>query len=759
MHSSLLLQHLNELQLSRLGEETEAGLWMTSLPCPRAPRREYSLSGQETFNQPIGQWPGEIENSPRRMLLFADGNNQAPETILLSFAQAGSTPGAAQGFKAEAELFARSPYKEYVWERHLLRLQWGKNSIGLAMGLKTEGEIHWWEACRLVIKQETENCLMVEMGGAIPLREMSFEEFKSPGYSNPFLHKHNWLNGHIFARLHANGVGEIFAHHINSKFFDDGGDLKNAVPVIGFHTPNGITEIEPEIEKLCGDFDGSQTEMSLGKARFDLHEVARLATPSQPGTVSREGEFLVLQPYQGVEMFGGVCPVQLNGDAFLFHAEEQIIPRGVARTLRFSFSLSSNRSPRIVRYIAPPWWFGACEEFLPAPLLPIANEYDETTNAGAQWISETIQNGGFEDGSIPRHASRPQDDGTIARHEPGWEGEIPYALFLRAWRTGDALEYSQALRAAYYFTDVCVDHAAKAVRMHGYPPPGFAVPMNRVQASVAAFLETGDAYLLETAQAVTSESYWTHKNSWPRLAVGRDACFVRSAVLLYRYFAIDFFRHIARDAAHDAIESQRENGSFGDQGGGAGIHGWGAYITKPWMGILATAGVLDYLELFPDDEFLLQGVRKFADWLMTERHDKGGVLGWSYQHDFDGGRTFYQPGSDGPQILPGSVRWHQEGLGRLLTFCALRFHAPEYFEAWAQSYAAHPAPKNDHGVSAALQFLPWVQAKLWQATLSENGIETEPASFPGAPRAAKIFAPNGEIETTKEHECTLKAGR
>ena len=39
----------------------------------------------------------------------------------------------------------------------------------------------------------------------------------SLGFANPWLHRHNWLNGHLFARLHANGVCEVYAHHINSN--------------------------------------------------------------------------------------------------------------------------------------------------------------------------------------------------------------------------------------------------------------------------------------------------------------------------------------------------------------------------------------------------------------------------------------------------------------------------------------------------------------------------------------------------------------
>ena len=38
-----------------------------------------------------------------------------------------------------------------------------------------------------------------------------------------------------------------------------------------------------------------------------------------------------------------------------------------------------------------------------------------------------------------------------------------------------------------------------------------------------AWLETGDPYLIETAQAVIDTAYWTHKNSWPRQTIGRDA--------------------------------------------------------------------------------------------------------------------------------------------------------------------------------------------------------------------------------------------
>jgi len=744
----LLTDHLPNLRLKRLGDDTEAGLLITSLPWPRAAAQPLSLDGRSTYSEALGQWPGEAAGTPRRLLLVADGGNEAPAEISLkpaASAAGGTLP------TVEMERFELSPHKEYVWERHLLRIRQGERSIGLAMGLRTAGEVHWWEACRLVVIEETPECLTVEMGGAIPHKIMSLDEMKTyPGLSNPLLHTHNWVNGTIYARIHANGVCEIYAHHINSKFFDDGLDLEDAVPVIGFVS-------DADTSSLCGTWDGSQESLDLGGVRFDLTEVARFASPEQPGSIEQDGDFLVLQPYQGMELFGGLCPEQLIGDTFIFRAERHIIPRGMARTLRFSLSLS-DRSPKVVRYLAPAWWYGICEELLPAPLLPVVNEYEHHLIAARKWIQDSIVQHGFEDGSVPRGTGRNfNEDGIQIRHEPGWEGEIPYAQFLSAWRSGEAADYNAAMRSAYHFTDVIIDHAVKVVRMHGYPPYSFSVPMNRVQGPIAAYLETGDAYLLKAAEAVTANSHYTHMNSWPRLAVGRDACYVRSAVLLYRYFAKDYFRQIAYEGAMTVVQSQRDNGSFGDQGGGTGIHQWGAYITKPWMGLMATNGVLDYLELFPEEEQFAGCIKKFADWLMSERHEVGDprnedtenastVIGWSYQHDFNGTREFYMPMSNTTAFLPGTKQWHMETLGRLLVYSAVRYDNPAYADAWAYAHSGKGEGYGDHGSSAAFHNLPWVQAQLWQAQPSAEGIRIAPLNFgPRTPVEGVILTPEGEV--------------
>ena len=128
MNSSTLLQQLPELSLARLGDESEAGLLVTSLPWPRAIPMELSLASAAgpypTHSSGIGQWPGEGPGMPRRILLFADGNNSAPEMLSLSDRKPAECPSPVQ-LTAEMELFERSPHREYVWERHMLRLRRG----------------------------------------------------------------------------------------------------------------------------------------------------------------------------------------------------------------------------------------------------------------------------------------------------------------------------------------------------------------------------------------------------------------------------------------------------------------------------------------------------------------------------------------------------------------------------------------------------------------------------------------------------------
>lgn len=742
-----LTRFVSSLQLSRLGDDTEAGLCITSLPWPRATTPELALGGRATYCKPLGQWPDEASPSPRRLLMIADGGNEAPEQLSLTQLPLSSE----EPPQAAMNLLQRSPEPAFMWENHLLQISYGGKTVELVLGLRTGDSIHWWEACNMVVLEETPTCRVVEMGGNIPVERMTLDMLKEdPGFTNRFLHRHNWLNGHMYVRLHANGVCEVFAHHINSKFYDDGLPLKDAIPVIGIRT--GATEAE--VQALSGPWDGSRSTLEVGGVRFDVQEAARLATPEQPGSIGETDGLLVWQPYEGVEVYGGKAALAITGDAYICHASDHVIPRGVARTTRFSLSLS-DRSPRIARYIAPAWWYGVCEEFMPAPLLLVSNVYDTRAEEALQWARDVIIQRGFEAGAVPMYSPKTNEDGTVWNSEVGLKGDLAYALLLSAWRTGSGDDYNNALRAAYHFTDVGVDHAMKMVRMQGFQPGTFTPTLNRMQGSIAAYLETGDPYLLDTAQAVIDVTWWTHKESWPRMAVGRDACFISGTLLMYRYFADEHYRRIAYAACRTVADSQRPDGSFGDQGGGAGLHAFASYITKPWMGTLATDGVLDYLELFPDEPELLEVIWKFANWLMEARYDHEGVTGWSYQHGYDGGKRYYEMYSGTWVDLPTSGLWHQDSLARLLGFCTLQSGDTSYLDAWAESYAASEL-SGDYSVTAALLRLPWIQTKLWQAKLlepisasSDTTVQVQPLHFgPRTPPKATILAPQGPMEVS-----------
>ena len=748
------LRQLSRVTLTRLGAETPAGLWIASLPVPPGAVPAIGLHDRPTYVEALGAWPGCAEESARRLLLVADGADAAPATLALTpaAAPAGMPPA------AEMELIARAPRQFFIWEQHGLRLSRGERSVLLALGLRVGDAVHWWENCRLVTVAETPACRIIEMSGAIPYRKVDLDHFtKHPGHTDPLLHRHNWVYGHLYARLHANGVCEIFARHINSKYFDDGQDLPGAVPLVGLRASEGAADMQA----LCGPWDGTRSELAIGGARFDVTEIAHLATPEQPGRMEMVDGMLVWQPYLGMELYGGAAPREITGDPFIVHAEDQIIPRGMARSLRCSLSLNPARSPRVARYQAPAWWYGLCEEFSPAPLLPVSNAYDAHIERRRQWFRACTQQEGFEDGCVPRSAVVGQQE----RPEPGWEGEAPGAMFLCAWRTGDALDYDLATRAAYLFTDVYVDHADKVMRMHGQAPPAISLPMSRVHGSVLAYLETGDPYLLRTARAVIENAYWLHRNAWPRLSIGRDACFMRGAVLLYRYFNDRHFLEIARESIRTVSQSQLPDGSFGDQGGGTGIHGNNSYVVKPWMGCMAVGPVIDYLELCPDDEEALATVLRFGDWLLRERVEwKPGVHAWAYQHFYAGMREHFRPNTGKHVMLPDGIPWCADYLARILPFCSLRTGNPAYFDAWAEAFAGTSEPRNpgkpigcgDHGVAQAWQYLPWLQQRLWMATLSPAGLQVCPVSF-GArtPREGTVMTPDGAATLTWNDDGTV----
>ncbi len=700
MSSHVIEPHLQECPalppLQRLGEEREAGLWITSLPWPEGARPPHGLrmGGATASVLALGQSPS---GGPRRLLCMGavTGGPKAPAQLTLEAARGAHTPVLPE---ASLDKIDESTEGIYYRERHRLTISWNGRRIGVALGLRRGEAFHWWEACRLVETGESAGCRVIRVGGCIAAEEMPpTMPPGQTGYNHPFLHRHNWLNGELYARLHANGGVELELHHINGRMVDDGADLK-VVPVVAFFPPEGVPLQGPS--EL--PWTGATHRCELHGVAFEFTQSAPLATESAPGRLHWEEDRWIWQPYQGAELYGGECPRERTGDPFICHAEEGKFLRGMARSLPFSFSLSAC-SPGVVRYLAPRSWYEACGEVpLPVELEP----GDRTVERAFEWLAQRTLEGGFEDGALPRHPHRPMMEKGRLRFEPGWEGEVPYALFLYAWAKGDPRAYDLAQRSARYFSDVAIDHSRHLVRMHGYPPPAVSLPMNRVQGTVALYLETGDPFYRMSAEAVVTNAHWQQMRSWPRLAVGRDACYLRSAILLHRVLGEDFYRRIALEGGESVVASQRPNGSFGDQGGGTGLHQWGGYITKPWMGLLAVNPLVDYLELYPDTPSFSRAVVAFACWLMEERQVRDGRLTWCYQHDFKGERLFYETAFQRWITLPSEgAGWHHETLARVMRYATAVTGDPAFVQAWRESRRPDASFSLDQGAAAALQFI------------------------------------------------------
>jgi hypothetical protein len=94
----------------------------------------------------------------------------------------------------------------------------------------------------------------------------------------------------------------------------------------------------------------------------------------------------------------------------------------------------------------------------------------------------------------------------------------------------------------------------------------------------------------------------------------------------------------------------------------------------------------------------------------------------------------------------------------LLGYCTIKLGDPKYLDAWAESYRVLTPGEMDHAISAALQFLPWLQAKLWNATLSDEGISIRPLHFGSrTPLEARIMTPEGEVPVSWNSNGTIDA--
>lgn len=720
-----------QVQAHRVLGSTAAQVRRVSLPLPRGMAAPLVWADRATQVQEVGFWPErEGRRQPRRVILTACG--PAADTITLCRGPA--VQGEFRGPRESVLVIDKRYESQMPWEVDELVLTGASGSIGLRVGLKLTHGCHWWQWVTTEVLDEGPVCRTIRAKGAIPIY---FERHESPEARHaavgenpyPWFHKHNHVRGEILARCYANGVIELYVRHINGRFFTDGGDVEGVVPVIAFRGQGGDWPSEPEAvtERKRWRWDGASLDTAAG---------ADLVSEEHPGWAWRDGDLCIYQPYQGVEARAGEGARQQTGDSYLVRAEQRRIPRGMGRTVPLVASIGPAQ-PEVAVYLLSDWWYGLSEDLCERPLLPVRDAAWDTVQKAIGYYRDRHWRGCFDDGAVARHLN--------PASEPGWEGETPEAQLIAAYLTGETQDYELAIRSAYHVADVAVDKALCAVRMHSYAPPAQSLPMQRTMGMAAAYLETGDPYLLDTARSVSESAYWWDRQNWPRRSYGRDAAHIRSLVYLYRYLGDTHDLRRAREALHRLISRQLPDGSFADQGDTTGVHAVMNLIIKPWMGCVATEAMLDYLA-WEDDPVIEAAAMNYCRWLLGCRVKGKDGWHWTYQISHAGQHTTYR--FDGTPEPLDDRYWQVEYLARLMGWAALRTADPAFYQAWYEAYrqSAENPPLWDHGANKIVTNLPWQRQQLWGAVLTREGVVIHPRTDLAADlREVVVSTPGGQV--------------
>ncbi len=737
------LEMLEDLTLRRLRPDSPAHAAIVSLPVPPGVGEVVpaEVTGQSV---PIAWWPRHLAGEegagrPRRVLMTVAGAQELPVELHVS-------PAAAlekrewSGPEWETRVLEHNYLGTINWETGELVLRYGESEIGLRVGLlRDDGEPMWWEWLQVEEMWSGPACRAIRVAGYASAMRLTDDHPDVTGHRPPlWVHRHHWLLCEVYALLFANGVVHVTARHVNNRLYDYGRDVPG-LPVIGIRC-----DFAGEVPLV-----GEAVEVDLGGAVLSTEECRTLASAEKPGSLCGDGAVTLFRPYQAVEITLDGYGRRADGPTWVCRPEENIMPAGAARTVRFVLSLGEAPA-RVERYVVPWWWYGLCAELVPEPVLPVHDERDVVVDAAAEWLDQCQLCGFFNDGSVPRGGRHYYEDGRAA--ESGWEGETPYNHLRSFYRRPSPQRWEAALRDLYNVADIAVDHANFMFRMHGYDFGAISITMNRTLGLLQGYLETGDPYLRETAEHVALASSIMDASNWPRRSYGRDAMWIRGMIALDDYFPGRGHDVRAREALHRVIQCQRPEGAYTDQGGPAGVHAAGNMILKPWMNFMVLEPMMDWLERHPEDEEVAAAAKRIFDWELEQIvRDEQGVPYWPYEVAWGD--------NPGLPLSEGSVHPHGRSEfwypARAMLFAARRFGDPRYLAAWEEIYAARLAAgqverirrsAGDHMANKAIECVIWHQIRRWNARWINGELVADPYVLPGERLHATIETPAGPRE-------------
>lgn len=526
--------------------EPDAAAALFSLPVPRC-RRPLRIMPRGRFRagaQPLAAWP---EGWPRRLLVTLSGRSEAPlpDRLRLGVARGAGTPaeggrGWALRLRPTTERLSYVPHRfadidrlrgvpasECTTMEFALELSWGGRTIRLQPGATGPGSAECLWQNVMTERLWANDAAEAHRVGGIIYNEDTF------------------LWADLYLVLFANGVVHAALHFFNGRLHIKGYDFRGFPYVkIG---GEGLVPMDADIPT-----DGFRHE--LGIARFNFRDTAITCSRRYPALLRSRGSEVRYFPFARI-----LNPQKSDSPDDLWEP-------GFARTVRFQFSLS-DASPAVARYIVPAWWYTQCGEPWPFGYLPVEGRFSPVAAGTAAHVRALMRRGGFDGGSA--------DGGRPTAADPsGNDGDTGIGLMTQAWLTGDPLLYQDALDYCYYWADLAVDHTDFTVHQWVGGWGWKTCAYSKFRDVWAAYLETGDPWLRDTAE-MAADAYWAwFRSNWPRAAIGRDAFEVGAWALLARFGATGCAPERVRAFHHMIHTVLAERGSIGGQMGAGPHPGW-----------------------------------------------------------------------------------------------------------------------------------------------------------------------------------------
>ncbi len=557
---------LNNMALKVDPTEAEAQTAVISLPIPKEEAQHlyenelstFQFNGQGVSAKPLAWWTR--HELPRRALLYYSGNTSIDNSVTLSTASYEPMPKVNMPWKLSHRPFKTNPYtgykvvlrggtnKESMSEWDDLVLEYKGEEYVLRMGTRRDkfhesaasaGTHDWWQWLRVESLYGSADVQLFRIGGLL-YNEDSF------------------MQADLYLELFANGVGRAYAHFVNSRVIGDGWEYFG-IPVIGLGSSKEAT--------LESSLDGTKTRFDLGgMLSLDIRDSADLISEKFPGRLYPEDGLTIYQPWQDQR----VSDKQMSyGKRYVTDIGDATMLRGLARTVRFTFSVS-DAPPRVAQLAAPSWLHTESKELFPEKYLPTRWRLGNSPEPIAQNIAkpDAKYHGTFEGGYS----------------DTASEGKGGLVILYGAYYAENPELIRRSIAWSYNWADIVVDHIDWSIRQLYTGYYWKTSTYSKFSDITAGWLETGDPYLLETAEHTADAYYGIIRSTWPARSMGRGILPVQDMIMLYKYTRNPVYFERAMEIIEKSITTYSDPDQFPGHNIGVGPNGIGNWVDYKAVG-------------------------------------------------------------------------------------------------------------------------------------------------------------------------------